>query len=169
MSLARSIAIVVTSCVSAELGAQVAASPDTWWENPCVEVNEAEVPTGKRIALDAVSFLVPSSLKLVSRRQFEIELREVFTRVRARLARDGAELYREYDRPNLRYHYCQQDVAGRMAEAFSFRQGPAHGFAVLWPDAYRDEWLTIVIMSEDPEKTGRLRRQVLASLVFPNW
>jgi hypothetical protein len=139
---------------------------EAWWEDPCIAIEPTGEPTGTRVALDALSFLAPPGLRVSSRQMFEIELRDGQARVRMRLAPDGSALYREYDLVGLRYRYCQDEVAGRMAEAFSFRQGWLHGFAARWPDVYRDEWLSIVILSPTREKTGQLRR-LLSTIEFP--
>jgi hypothetical protein len=161
------VSIPLASLVAQGVSSSARADDEAWWENPCEVIVPQETPTGTRMALEAVSFLSPPGLKVASRRTFELELREGQARVRMRLSPDASALYRPYDRPELRYRFCQEELAGRMAEAFSFRQGWQHGFVARWADAYRDEWLTIVIVSPTRGKTGQLRRLLLSTLEFP--
>jgi hypothetical protein len=166
--IASTMFALLLSCF--ELAAQAAStrttSDEAWWEDPCVAIERDSTATGTRVALEGVSFLAPAGLRVAARQPFEVALEDGRATMRVRLAPDANVLFRQFDQPGLRYKYCQGELAGRMAEVFSFQQQRIHGFAVLWPQANRDESLAIVIYSLSRAKTGQLRN-VLATLQFP--
>jgi hypothetical protein len=85
-----------------------------------------------------------------------------------RLHNDASQSFAKVNTPDKRFKQCWGEFAGQLAEAITFKPGPtSYGFAVLWPDADRGEWLAAVIQGTSFEDTNKLRR-ALFGIVFPD-
>jgi hypothetical protein len=138
-----------------------------WFWNPCLP-DSADTWGWTRYDLHGVRFRVPPNVRHVKvPNTDELHFSTGHASLRLRLHNNASQLFAEVNTPQKRYRQCYNDVSGQLAELMSFRPGQtSYGFAALWPDADRGEWLAAVISGSRLEDVTLLRR-VLYAIDFP--
>lgn len=139
---------------------------DAWFQQPCLG-DSSDTFEWTRFDLHGIRIRVPRGARKVPVPGVdELKFQKGRATLRLRLHRDARALFREYNRPDYVYKYCQDDIGGLMAEAISFRSPIRYGFAANWTDADRGEYLTAVITGATLQDVTFLRR-ALFSIQFP--
>ena len=98
----------------------------------------------------------------------ELHFRVGQANLRLRLHNDAGQVFAEVNNPGKTVRHCSEKISGQLTETISFRPGQtSFGFAALWPDAERGEWLAAVITASKVEDATLLRR-VLFTITFPD-
>ncbi len=98
----------------------------------------------------------------------ELHFRVGQAHLRLRLHNDASRMFADVNKPDKTYRHCYQEISGQLAEVISLKPGQtSYGFAALWPDAERGEWLAAVITASRLADATLLRR-VLFTIIFPD-
>lgn len=164
--------LAVLLCAPIAVGAQGAIAPvpvdaDAWFQAPCLP-DSSDDWGWTRYDLRGMRIRVPPDVRHIKVPNLD-ELHFRFRRasLRLRVNRNASSLFREYATPLRMQRHCSDDIGGLLAEAVSFRNGAVYGFAALWPDADRGEWLAAVIQGLSLPEVTYLRRS-LFTIAFPD-
>jgi len=141
---------------------------NAWFQSPCLpdSVDDFE---WTRYDLHGIRIRVPREVRHIKMPSVdELHFRIGQASMKMRLHRDASQLFRAYYTPQRTRRHCSGDIGGSLAEVISFGSGGAGdwGFAALWADADRGEWLTAVIHGNRVSDVTLLRK-TLFTIVFP--
>ena len=147
-------------------GSATASATPEWFGAPCLPDSVDDFGWALH-ELHGISLRVPA----VFRREAvpsvdELHFRRGGSTLSLLLRPDASRIFAGYFESGTRHRYCEGEIAGRLAEAVSFRDGLDYGFAVRWPDAARGEWLSAVVTARTAAD-ATLLRQALLTLQFP--
>jgi len=139
-----------------------------WFYNPCLG-DSVDTWGWTRYDLRGVRLRAPKEVhqvKVPSQDELHFKVGQAYLRLR--LHNDASQVFADVNKPDKTYRHCYGDVSGQLAELISFKPGQtSYGFAALWPDAEKGEWLAAVITGSRLEDATLLRR-VLFTITFPD-
>lgn len=137
-----------------------------WFNAPCLPDSVDDFGWARH-ELHGVTIRVPTQFQreLLPSRD-ELQFRRGASTLRLLLRPDASRIFAGYAESGARYRFCEGELAGRLAEAVTFREGLDFGFAARWADAARGEWLSAVIVARTAAD-ATLLRQALLTLQFP--
>lgn len=145
---------------------QLPESANDWFNAPCLPDNSDDFDW-TRYSLHGIRIRVPRGTQEVKvPDQDELMFRAGSATLFLRLNVTANRLYAQYNMPDRVHRFCTDDIGGWIADAISFRRGAGYGFASLWADADRGEWLTAVVEANTLSEVTWLRR-ALFTIEFP--
>lgn len=159
------LAAVVTSTTVQSQDTSKVAREEGWFWNPCLN-DSADTWGWTRYDLRGVRLRLPRDVKQVKvPNQDELHFKVGQANMSLRLHNDASQMFANI-RDAGRFKQCWGEFSGQLAEAITFKPGPtSYGFAIIWPDADKGEWLTAVIHSSTLADATTLRR-ALFGIVF---
>jgi hypothetical protein len=147
---------------------QSGGNPNGWFYNPCLP-DSVDTWGWTRYDLRGLRLRAPREVRQVKVPNIdELHFRVGQAHLRLRLHNDASRMFADVNVSNKAYRRCYAEISGQLAEAISFKPGQtSYGFAALWPDAERGEWLAAVIQASRLEDATMLRR-VLFTIIFPD-
>ena len=147
-------------------GRGVANAMPEWFDAPCLP-DSVDDFGWTRHELQGISLRVPAAFRREAVPSLdELHFRRGASTLRLLLRLDASRIYAGYAESGARHRYCEGAIGGQLAEAVTFREGLNYGFAALWADATRGEWLSAVIIARTADDATILR-QALLTLQFP--
>jgi hypothetical protein len=161
-------ALSTVQAVKDDPTSEAGANPNGWYWNPCVG-DSVDSWGWTRYDLHGIRLRAPNEVRQVKAPdQDELQFRTGNGTLRLRLHNDASKVLADLSVPSQAPRRCNMEVSGRPAEVISFgKPGDVFGFAVLWPDAERGEWLAAWLYAPKLEEATLLRR-VLFTIVFPD-
>jgi hypothetical protein len=142
-------------------------NPTGWFYSPCLG-DSVDTWGWTRYDLRGVRIWAPKEVRQVKVGDpNELQFRTGGGTLRLRLHNDANRAFADLGVPAQSPRRCNMEIAGRQAEVISYGiPGDIFGFAVLWPDAERGEWLAAWLYAPKAEDATLLRR-TLFTLSFP--
>ena len=146
---------------------KAAGNANAWFWNPCAG-DSVDTWGWTRYDLRGVRLRAPKQVRQVQAPdKDELQFRANDGTLRLRLHNDANKVLADLSAPGQSPRRCNMEISGRPAEVISYgKPGDVFGFAVLWPDAEKGEWLAAWLSASKIEDATLLRR-VLFTIVFP--
>ena len=139
---------------------------DAWFYSPCL-TDSVDSFEWTRYDLHGIRIRVARDIRRVPHPNIdELHFKRGRAELRLRLHNDASRMFAEVNKPDRRFRYSHCELAGRLVETMSLRQGAWYGYAALWPDADRGEWLAAVVTAPTLAEATAMRRS-LFTISFP--
>lgn len=137
-----------------------APNADTWFYSPCLS-DSVDSFEWTRYDLHGIRIRVARDIRRVPYPNIdELRFKKGRAEMRLRLHNDASQLFTVYNKPDRTFRHAHCELAARLAETISFRLGAWYGYAALWPDADRGEWLTAVVTAPTLAEATAMRRSL---------